>query len=337
MSAVTSAEPLLRVRDLRVFFRTRRDWLFGRAAPVRAVDGVSFDLPAGTALGVVGESGCGKSTLARAILRLLPVASGEVAFAGRNWLALPPRELRRARRSMQIVFQDSVGSLNPRRTVGDALTEPMQLHGVARGAAARTAAGEWLERVGLPGDARDRYPHEFSGGQRQRIAIARALVTAPRLVLLDEPTAALDASVQAQILQLLAELRRTLGVSYLFISHHLAVVRALCDEVAVMYAGRIVERGPAAGVLNAPRHPYTASLLAAHLAPDRPAGRLPILPGDPPSPADLPSGCRFHPRCRWAEPLCRQTEPQLGPAPHDSRHLAGCHRADQIAADLAGR
>lgn len=296
-----------------------------------AVDGVSFSLARGRTLGLVGESGCGKSTLSRAVLRLIPPTGGRVRYDGTDITALSPRALRPLRRRMQMVFQDPLGSLNPRLSIGDALTEPLHVHRVGASAAARRAlAAALLERVGMSPEALIRYPHEFSGGQRQRIGIARALALGPELLVCDEPVSALDVSIQSQILNLLAELQRELGLAYLFIAHNLGVVRRLCDDVAVMYLGRFVEVAPAAELFGTPRHPYTQALLAA--APRiRAAGAattvdqggsgapggsrdptpLPLLAGDPPSPLNPPSGCAFHPRCPIAEARCRVDRPSL--------------------------
>ncbi len=261
---MTSASaPLLSVRDLSTHFRIRRR-LWGGGHEVRkAVDGVSFDLLLGQTLGLVGESGCGKTTLGRSILRLIPATAGEVLYEGRNILKLDRSATRQLRRKMQVVFQDPLGSLNPRMTIGSNVAEPLVVHQIGTRRQRRTQVTAMLERVGLSADAVQRYPHEFSGGQRQRICIARALITKPKLVILDEPTSALDVTIQARILALLDELRRDLQLSYLFISHNLAVVRNFCDEVAVMRAGHIVEHGPAKQVFADPQHDYTRALLSA--------------------------------------------------------------------------
>ena len=261
--ATRLAMPLLEVSDLRVHFPGGGGW-FGGAAAVRAVDGVSFQIAPGECVGLVGESGSGKSTVGRAVLRLIEPTAGAVRFAGVDVRAARGQGLRALRRQMQIVFQDPGGSLNPRATVGSAIAEPLLVHRLVRGQRERAAAvAEMLERCGMPAAAAGRYPHEFSGGQRQRIAVARALVLRPRLVVCDEPTSALDVSVQAQILNLLKDLQRDLGLAYLFISHDLAVVRHLCDRVAVMRAGRIVEAGPTEQITSRPEHPYTRALRAA--------------------------------------------------------------------------
>ena len=256
--------PLLSVRDLHVHFPIRGGVLGRTTSLVRAVDGVSFDIALGETLGLAGESGCGKTTVGRAVLRLITATSGGVAFDGEDVLHASPARMRALRRSMQIVFQDPGSSLNPRMRIGASIAEPMLVHGVEPTArAARDRAAELLQRCGMTSGALDRYPHEFSGGQRQRIAIARALALRPRLIVCDEPTSALDVSVQAQVLNLLSDLQRDLGLSYLFISHDMGVIRHLCTRVAVMCEGRIVESGSRDEVLNAPSHPYTKRLLAA--------------------------------------------------------------------------
>ena len=320
-------EPLLEVRDLNVQF-TRQTGLFGKTELVQAVNGVSLSIARGETLGLVGESGCGKTTLARAILRLIEPTSGIVSFAGQDFLALKPRPLRAMRRRIQIVFQDPWSSLNPRMTIGAAIREGIEIHKIAEGGQADRMVGDLLEEVGLPRDAAPQYPHAFSGGQRQRIGIARALAVQPELIVCDEPVSALDVSVQAQVLNLLADLQKQRGLSYLFISHDLAVVRHLAPRVAVMYLGRIVEEGPASAVFHQPKHPYTQALLSAVPVPDPKAGRKRIiLEGEPPSPVRPPSGCPFNPRCFHPakDAQCREVLPQLrelGPA-----HRAACHKA----------
>jgi oligopeptide/dipeptide ABC transporter ATP-binding protein len=310
------SEALLEVRDLAVEFETP-------AGPVRAVDGVSFDVGAGSALGLVGESGCGKSLTALALLGLTPprgrIAGGSVRFQGRDLLALPESELRRVRgASLALVFQEPAAALNPVYTVGDQIGEVLRVHGRADRRVARRRAIELLERVGIP-DAASRagaWPHELSGGMKQRVCIAMALACNPALLVADEPTTALDVTIQAQILELLADLRRSEGLAILLISHDLGVVGELCDRVAVMYSGRIVERGPAALLLERPRHPYTRGLLRSRPRLDAPlprseGERLPAIPGQVPEPRDRPGGCAFHPRCAIAQPDCRATIPPL--------------------------
>ncbi|WP_431283415.1 ABC transporter ATP-binding protein [Humitalea sp. 24SJ18S-53] len=303
-------EALLQVKDLSKHFSVTRGFPKRRTITVRAVDGISFDIRPGEAFGLVGESGCGKSTAARALLRLIEPDSGRVLYRGQDVTAASGGDLRVLRRKMQIVFQDPYSSLNPRQTIGSALIEPLTLHGIARGAAARDRAAALLEEVGLPPSALDKFPHEFSGGQRQRIGIARALTVEPELIVADEPVSALDVSVQAQVLLLLRDLQRRRGLSFLFVSHDLSVVRWFCDRVAVMYLGRIVEQGPVDRVLSAPMHPYARMLRDASPVPD-PAlrGALPRIVGELPSAAAPPSGCHFHPRCPSAMPRCSVESP----------------------------
>ena len=310
-SPVTGHEPLLAVRDLKVHFPLRRG-LFKRVAGyVRAVDGVSLDLAAGTTLGLVGESGCGKTTVGKSILQLIRPTAGSVRFEGRELTELGPKALRGSRSQFQIVFQDPYASLNPRMRVTEILEEGMRALDIGAGEAERQARiDELLGEVGLQPEAKHRYPHEFSGGQRQRIAIARALSVDPRLIVCDEPTSALDVSVQAQILNLLRDLQQKKGLAYLFITHNISVVRFLAQEVAVMYLGHIVERGPVEDVLDTPRHPYTQALLSAVPMIDGAGVREVIkLQGDLPSPVEPPSGCHFHPRCPHRMPVCSEIYP----------------------------
>ncbi|MEU5053163.1 ABC transporter ATP-binding protein [Streptomyces sp. NPDC021096] len=322
----TAAAPLLRVRDVTMTFPGRR----GRAATIRAVDGVSFDVAAGETLGLVGESGCGKSTTGRMIVRLLEPTGGSISYAGRDISHLGRRELKPLRRELQMVFQDPHSSLNPRQTVARIIADPLLVQGTSA-AAARRRAAELMELVGLIPEHLDRYPHEFSGGQAQRIGIARSLATGPRLIVADEPVSALDVSVQAQIVNLMERLRRELGLACLFIAHDLSVVKRVCDRVAVMYLGRIVEVGDKERVYAAPAHPYTQALLSAVPLPDpaaeRTRERITLL-GDPPSPASPPPGCTFHPRCPKAQEVCRTEAPLLRvAAPGEARQVA-CHFPD---------
>ena len=326
--------PLLRVDDLSVQFQLKRGVLGRRGGVVRAVDRVSLSIRRGKTLGLVGESGCGKSTLGRAILRLIPAAGGSVSFDGVDILALGKADMRRMRRRMQIIFQDPSSSLNPRMNIETIVGEALTLHGLVKTRKERrTRVAELLERVGLAPDAISLYPHEFSGGQRQRIVIARALALEPEFIVCDEPVSALDVSIQAQILNLLADLRDEFRLTYLFIAHDLAVVEHFADEVAVMYLGRIVEQAATDELYRNPRHPYTQALLAAVPAPDPSLGQRPApLKGEVPSPTDPPAGCAFHPRCPFAEVRCREEVPALNALPSTAKdHLAACHFADRIA------
>jgi len=279
---------------------------------VRAVDDVSFAIGAGETFALVGESGCGKSTTGRCLLRLMAPTSGEVRFEGEDVSRLRGRDLRRLKQRMQIVFQDPFSSLNPRFSVGRTIAEPLLIHGLCKRSESRKRVAELLEMVGLRPEYAHRYPHEFSGGQRQRVGIARALALNPRLIVADEPVSALDVSVQAQIINLMVDLQKRLGVAYLLISHNLPVVRHIAHRTAVMYLGRIVEVGPTAELFANPRHPYTQALLSAVPVPDptKPRGRI-LLTGDVPGPRNIPSGCRFHPRCPHAFDKCRRDDPML--------------------------
>ncbi len=309
--------PLIEVRGLSKHYPSRD----GKGL-VKAVNDVSLTLSKGETLGIVGESGCGKSTLARMLLRLIEPAGGEILFEGENLLGLDKARMRRRRRDIQIVFQDPYASLDPRMQVGDIIAEPLDIHGVGSKAERRAKVAGLLDLVGLDPSAGKRYPHEFSGGQRQRIGIARAVALEPKLVVLDEPVSALDVSIQSQILNLLADLKLRLGLSYIFISHDLSVVQNVSDRVAVMYLGRIVEEGPAGDVLGKPLHPYTQALISAVPAIDAEERRQRIiLAGDPPNPEDVPQGCAFHPRCIHAFEPCSSQIPKLCGA----GHRAACH------------
>jgi len=276
----------------------------------KAVNDVSLTLEAGRTLGIVGESGCGKSTLARLILRLIEPTAGTILFNGENLVGLGSAALRRRRRDIQIVFQDPYASLDPRMNVQAIISEPLDIHGIGSRVERKARVLELLDLVGLDRTAAARYPHEFSGGQRQRIGIARAIALEPKLVVLDEPVSALDVSIQSQILNLLIDLKKRLGLSYIFISHDLSVVEHVSDDVAVMYLGQIVEHGKATQVLRAPLHPYSQALVSAIPEIDRQKKKQRIvLTGDPPNPEDIPPGCPFHPRCRHVMDICRQTPP----------------------------
>ena len=310
----TVGDEVLRVEDLTVHFPICSGWRRRQTGIVRAVDGVSFSLAAGETLGLVGESGCGKSTTALAIMRLVDATAGRILFRGDDILTRSGAELREVRRHVQIVFQDPQGSLNPRMTVERIVGEALEIHGVSDRRARRARVQELLAMVGLAPDHAGRYPHQFSGGQLQRIGIARALALDPQVLVLDEPVSALDVSIQAQIVTLLQRLQAELGLAYLFISHDLSVVRHISDRVAVMYLGKIVEIGAAAGVYRSPSHPYTQSLLSAVPVADPsawdPAKRI-VLAGDIPSPSAPPSGCRFRTRCWKAEDRCVVEAPAL--------------------------
>jgi oligopeptide transport system ATP-binding protein len=320
-----SAETLLEVRNLVKHFPTTKGTIFSRrVGSVKAVDSVSFQIRRGETLGLVGESGCGKSTTGRLILRLIEPTAGEVWFQGRNVFALTPDALRTLRRDMQIVFQDPYASLNPKMTVGDIIGEPLQIHGLAKGAARERRVREVLEVVGLSPHHPKRYPHEFSGGQRQRIGVARALVVNPKLIICDEPVSALDVSVQAQVINLLRDLQREFKLTYLFIAHDLAVVKHISDHVAVMYLGKIVELAQKEALYERAKHPYSRALLAAIPIPDPTVKRERLaLEGEVPSPMNPPSGCRFHPRCPEAQESCRAEEPALREV--EPGHLVACH------------
>jgi len=326
------SEPaLLEVRGLRKYFPVHGGVFGGVVNQVRAVEDVSFSIKKGETLGLVGESGCGKTTVGRMVLRLLEPTQGSVHFAGHDLLSMPNAELRRLRRRMQIVFQDPYSSLNPRRTVGDAIGEPLFVHGLARGAEIDKRVTELLERVGLPGSYRSRYPHEFSGGQRQRVCIARALALGPEFIVCDEAVSALDISIQAQILNLLQDLQDEFQLTYLFISHNLNVVRHIADRIAVMYLGNIVEIADAERLFEAPQHPYTRALMSANPVPDPDVPMSPvILKGELPSPLDPPAGCRFHTRCPSVFEPCHSIVPVArlsGAGPH-SEHRVWCHLYD---------
>jgi oligopeptide/dipeptide ABC transporter ATP-binding protein len=319
---------LLRAENLVKHFPIRQH-MFGRqTAVVHAVDGVSFELDAGETMALVGESGCGKSTVGRLVLRLLDPTAGKVWFNGEDLTGLSPRELRPKRRELQMIFQDPYSSLNPRMTVEQTLVEPLALHGLARGREHERAA-ELMDLVGLAPQYLQRYPHEFSGGQRQRIGIARALAVEPRLIVCDEPVSALDVSIQAQIINLLQDLQRRLGLAFVFIAHDLAVVKHISSHVAVMYLGHVVEHADKRSLFASPRHPYTQALLSAIPIPQPGAKReRMLLQGDVPNPIDPPSGCRFRTRCPYARERCAQEVPALRSS---DGHSVACHFWEEIA------
>ncbi|RYH07833.1 ABC transporter ATP-binding protein [Tropicimonas sp. IMCC6043] len=323
--------PLLSVRDLRKEFVTGRGGLARHRRSILAVDDISFDVAPGEVLGLVGESGCGKTTTGRLILRLVEPTSGHIRYRDRDLLALSPAEMRTMRKELQIIFQDPFGALNPRMTAGELVIEPLVVHGVGDSASRETRLREVLDLVGFSSWHAGRYPHEFSGGQRQRLCIARALVLNPSLVICDEAVSALDVSVQAQILNLLQDLRSELGLTYLFISHDLGVVHHISDRVAVMYLGQIVEIADKKSLFDAPAHPYTQALLDS--VPSAQKGRKSFftIPGDVPSAANPPPGCRFHTRCPMAQDRCKTDAPRLRPL-SDGR-LVSCHFAETSQAN----
>ncbi|MBV0892651.1 ATP-binding cassette domain-containing protein [Paracoccus sp. Z118] len=313
---------LLSVRDLKVHFPV------GKGGSIHAVDGVSFDIPRGKTLGIVGESGSGKTTTALAVMRLAPITAGKVDLDGTPVSSIEGEELRKARPRFQMVFQDPFSSLNPRDRVASIIRQPMDLLNLGNPADRDLRVEELLQQVGLRPELKSLYPHQFSGGQRQRIGLARALATQPDLIVFDEPVSALDVAVQAQVLNLIRRLQRETGLTYLFISHDLGVVRHICDEIAVMYLGQVVEEAPAAEIFASPRHPYTQALIAAapSLAPEhRRRGGGAKLQGDPPSPINLPKGCRFASRCPIAIDHCRHVPPELRPI--TETQMAACHLA----------
>ncbi len=318
------AEPLLEVAGLKTHFPVLSKLLRRRVGTVKAVDGVDFAVAPGEVLGIVGESGSGKTTVGKSILRLIQPTEGSISFEGRDITNLPAAEMMPLRARMQIVFQDPMSSLNPRMTIGRILAAPFEIHGVAKGQELQDRVAGLLGLVGLPEDAAQRYPHEFSGGQRQRVGIARALALRPSLIIGDEPVSALDVSIQAQILNLLKRLQGELGLTYILISHNLGVVSHICDRVAVMYLGRVVESGPREALFFNPKHPYTEALLAAVPMPEPGMRRARVpLGGDVPSPANPPPGCAFHPRCPRAMARCAIEAPvptQLGDG-----HVVACH------------
>ncbi len=330
----TTSTPLLEVKSLRKYFPIRKGFLQKTIGHVRAVDDVSFFIKAGETLGLVGESGCGKTTASRCILRALTPTSGEMVFHPENGKSVDLAKLSRAqlrplRPQMQMIFQDPYSSLNPRMTLFDIVGEPLLVNGMKNRKVRTERVAELLDLVGLRPEFMQRFPHAFSGGQRQRIGIARALALNPRLVVADEPVSALDVSVQAQILNLMLDLQKRLNLTYLFVAHNLSVVKHICDRVAVMYVGKLVEMAPAEEIYAAPRHPYTAALMAAvPVADPRIKASSVELKGEVPSPANPPSGCYFHPRCEYAVDICRTQPPPLREI--TPGHFVSCHRAEEL-------
>jgi oligopeptide/dipeptide ABC transporter ATP-binding protein len=332
--ASAAEKPILEVKELKLHFPIHRGILRRIVGHVRAVDGVSFTLRDGEVLGLVGESGCGKTTVGRTILRLYDPTSGEIWYnrptgESIDLATLNQRQMKPLRREMRMIFQDPFSSLNPRLTVRDIIGEPLEIHGVAKGKEADQRVAELMKSVGLNPALMRRYPHEFSGGQRQRIGLARTLSLNPRLVVADEPVSALDVSVQAQVLNLLQELREKLGLTLVFIAHDLSVVEHISDRIAVMYVGKIVEMAETTELLHHPLHPYTEALLSAipPADPDIPVNRI-QLQGEVPSPANPPRGCIFHPRCRYAKDICKQEVPPL--VEQEPGHFASCHFAKEL-------
>jgi oligopeptide transport system ATP-binding protein len=323
---MTTPDPVLEVRDVAVHFKVRNGWLGEAGTTIKAVDGVDLSIRAGETLGLVGESGCGKSTISNAIVGLVPPTRGSIRVRDQEIVGASAKALRAARRDVQMVFQNPALSLDPRATIGAAIAEPLAVRGIATGPALKEKVGTLLAQVGLRAEDARRYPHQFSGGQRQRIVIARALALQPALVVCDEPVSALDVSVRAQILNLLIDLQQRLGVSYLFVSHDLSVVRHISDQVAVMYLGRIVERAARDVFFAAPKHPYTKALMSAvpeaNPAAQRARQRT-VLSGELPSPANVPAGCPFHTRCPLVTEICRQERPTL--MPRSDSALVACH------------
>ncbi len=322
-----AGRPIMQVRDLVKHFPIRSGFLQRQVGAVQAVDGVSFDVLEGETLGIVGESGCGKSTTARLLLRLMAPTSGSIMFDGQEIAHIRGGSLKALRREMQMIFQDPYSSLNPRKTVGTIIADPFTIHGLNTGKGERKAAvQELMDTVGLNPEHYNRYPHEFSGGQRQRIGVARALALKPKVIVADEPVSALDVSIQAQVLNLLRDLQRDLGLTLIFIAHDLSVVRHMCDRVAVMYLGKIVELATSEQLYAHPRMPYTGALMSAVPVPDPRVAvtkKRQILGGDVPSPTNPPPACRFHTRCWKAQEICRTVEPML--EPKRGGNLAACH------------
>ena len=317
------SENIIEVENLKKHFPIMGGVLLRQVAAVHAVDGVSFSIKRGETLGLVGESGCGKTTLARVVLRLIPATGGSVRYRGQEIFKLGKKEMRKLRLEMAMIFQDPYASLNPRMTIADSVGEPIDIHSLAKGAEKEKRIMELIEKVGLAPFHMYRYPHEFSGGQKQRIGIARALAGNPKLLVADEPVSSLDVSVRAQILNLLKDLQKEFGFTYLYISHDLSTVKHMCDRVAVMYLGKIVEMGSVKDVYDRPMHPYTLALMSAIPIPGRKREDRIILKGTVPTPIDPPPGCRFNPRCQYAEPMCAKKDPEFIEV--KKGHFVACH------------
>ncbi|NIQ97199.1 MAG: ABC transporter ATP-binding protein [Desulfuromonadales bacterium] len=322
-------KPLLEVKNLTKTFQVSGSAPGSKKQTLHAVDDISFSLTPGETFGLVGESGCGKSTTGKLLLRLLDADSGAIIFNGQNLGSLSEAAIRPLRRQIQMIFQDPFSSLNPRMRVGQIIAEPLKIHGLVENGTMQKELERLLEIVGLEPSYLDRFPHEFSGGQRQRIGIARALAVRPQLIIADEPVSALDVSIQAQVINLLQDIQTELGLTYLFIAHDLAVIEHICDRVAVMYLGRIVEMAPAESIYRAPQHPYTEALLASVPVPDpRQVVSSHPLEGEVPSPINRPAGCHFHPRCRYARDICRTAAPPLESS--DNEHYSACYFKDEV-------
>ncbi len=321
---------LVKITNLKKHFAIKSGFFNRETGSIKALDGIDLEVKEGETLGLVGESGCGKSTLGRVLLKLLPASSGKVEFMGRDLQELSEAQMKDLRKNIQIVFQNPYASLDPRMTIREILSEPFQVHGIASGAELDKKVDELISLVGLSVSMLDRYPHEFSGGQRQRVGIARALALRPKLIIADEPVSALDVSVQAQILNLLLNLKKEFNLTYVFIAHNLDVVRYISDRVAVMYLGRVVEIGDCQAVYNKPLHPYSKALISAAPVPDPEFAhdeRI-ILSGDLPSPANPPAGCRFNTRCPMVQEKCRIDDPSLREI--EPGHFSACHFAEQL-------